>query len=334
MRSTVNQSSNALFTKLTTGAILLVLMTLVGATCTKEDSTAKANLGKNTFAANTKASPEATKQKGARAADDTIRAFDTVDLAGLQASEKEAFIAIVNDEVCPCACAATFAQCLQENAGCEPARLLGNWLKEALRDGFPPEQLGEVIAKEVAGFSSVPKTIETEGFARKGDVSAPMTMVEFADFQCPHCKELSETMERLEKKHSGKLSVVYKHFPLSFHPVAELAAHASEAAAIQGKFWDMHDAIFKTQDILDETMLSGHAKAIGLDMAKFEKDRNTNTIKEKVKLSRSEGVDLGIEATPALFINGRPFHLLRDIPTIEMRMAMEGYRGKAACEKK
>lgn len=257
--------------------------------------------------------------------------FPTVDLSGLGERERAAFARIVGDELCPCACPKTFAACLEAGTQCQPAVILGNWLADKLREGLSEEDLAEMITQEVAGgFGAKPSRIDIAGYHAKGSPKAPITIVEYADFECAHCRAAAPVVDRLVNKYPGKVRVVFKHFPLSFHPMAKRAAAAAEAAGEQGRFWEMHDAIFATQNLLDDDLLRGHAKAIGLDIKRFEKDWQAALA--KVEASRKEGEALGVQATPTFFVNGRPFHLVRTLDAFEARLRMEEVRATSSCK--
>ena len=255
-----------------------------------------------------------------------------VDLEGLSESERAAFAQIVNEEICPCGCPRSFSACLGEDTRCRPAILLGTWLRDQLREGVPGDVLAEMIAGEVGAFSSKPKDIAVAGYAAKGAPKPRFLIVEYADFECAHCKAAAPVLERLAEKHPGSVRVVFKHFPLTFHTVAKRAAVAAEAAGKQGRFWEMHDAIFATQNLLDDELLLGHAKALGLDIDRFEKDWNDPATLAKVEQSRKEGETVGVEATPAIFVNGRPFQLPRTLEALELRLAMEEARASSSCK--
>lgn len=262
-----------------------------------------------------------------------LRSFPAVDLEGLEPAAVDAFRAIANEEICPCECPRSFGGCLQAGTRCEPAVLLGNWLADQLRTGTAPEQLAEQVTQEIAGgYSAPPKDLQLEGYATKGAPDAPYTIVEYADFECPHCKMASSVVGQLVQANPGKVRVVYKHFPLSFHVMAKVAAAAAEAAGRQGRFWEMHDAIFATQNMLDEDLIRGHAKAIGLDVERFETDWKDPAVIAKVDASRQEGEALGITATPAFFVNGRPFQLMRTSEAFSLRLQMEAARATSSCE--
>ncbi|MCP4502822.1 MAG: thioredoxin domain-containing protein [Deltaproteobacteria bacterium] len=258
--------------------------------------------------------------------------FPAVDLSGLGEMERMAFAQIVNEEICPCSCPKSFGACLQKDTKCAPAVLMGNWIAKQLREGVPGEVLAEQVTREVAaGFGAKPKKIFTSGYASKGAAKPKHTIVEFADFECAHCRAAGAMVDRLVKDHKD-VKVVFKHFPLSFHQMAMPAAIATEAAAEQGRFWEMHNAVFATQNMLDENLLMGHAKALGLDVRRFEKDIKSPSLAAKVQASRAEGEKLGIESTPTFFINGRPFNLMRTIDAFELRFAMEDARATSSCK--
>lgn len=271
--------------------------------------------------------------QGAKKKPAIFTSFPTVDVSGLGEAEMLIFQQITNEEICPCSCPKSFAACLQAGTKCEPAVILANWLASELRQGVPGEILADQITKEIAGgYGAKPKRLNTTGFASKGASNAAYTIVEFADFECGHCKAAAPVVADVVKRHPKDVRVFYKHFPLSFHEMAKPAAIAAEAAQNQGKFWPMHDAIFATQTMLDEDLLMGHARALGLDIERFSKDFKSAELAAKVDASKAEGETMGVEATPTFFINGRPFNLMRTKEAFEARLNMEKARKSARCE--
>lgn len=279
----------------------------------------------------------AAAANGAAATADTdaepaIQQVPAVDLTGLAPKERAAFLRILNEEICPCGCPQSFAGCLQENSRCEAGAKLANWAANQLRQGLPANMVAEMLAAEAVGFSAAPKPIQVAGFAKKGADAPRYQLVEYADFECGHCKSTAPVLDTLVKKYPDSVQVVFKHFPLSFHTLAKRAAAAAEAAALQGSFWEMHNAIFATQNMLSDELILGHAKAIGLDIAKFQKDWNDPATVAKVEQSRAEGERLGVEATPAVYVNGRPFSLMRALDALELRLEMEASRATSSCQ--
>jgi protein-disulfide isomerase len=138
----------------------------------------------------------------------------------------------------------------------------------------------------------------------KGAADAKVTIVEFSDFQCPFCKRVNPTIDQIMKEYDGKVKLAFRHNPLPFHKDAMPAAKASMAAKDQGKFWEMHDALFATQTDLSEAGIMKAAKEAGLDLKKFEVDfkstKNDAVIQEDMEFAKSHGAS----GTPAFFING------------------------------
>jgi protein-disulfide isomerase len=259
-----------------------------------------------------------------------LAAFPAVDLARLNAAQQSAFADIANEEMCPCACPTTLGACLQ-NDHCKPAKLLGAWLIDVLADDVAPKVLHEAVTRELtAGFPSAPRTPDLQGYATKGSNHPTFTVVEYSDFECPHCRAAAPVINELVKAHP-EVRVVFKHFPLQFHAMARRAAQAAEAAGRQGKFWQMHDAIFATQDLLSDELLLGHAKALGLDLARFQKDLDDPEIAKRVEASRAEALSFGVDSTPSFLINGRPYHLARSLDGFELRLQMEAARAGSSC---
>jgi protein-disulfide isomerase len=210
--------------------------------------------------------------------------------------------------------------------------ILGEYIVDALADGAPADDVAEAVAKELTnGFLSAPRKPVLDGYATKGAKNAKTTIVEYADFECGHCKAASAVLEELVKKHP-EVRVVFKHMPLSFHTMAKKAAIAAEAAGRQGKFWPMHDAIFATQEFLTDELLLGHAKAVGLDVERFKKDLADPALAKRVDDARSEGAGYGFNATPAFLVDGRPYYLYRTVSGFELRMRMEAARASSTCQ--
>jgi protein-disulfide isomerase len=145
--------------------------------------------------------------------------------------------------------------------------------------------------------------VEAKGPSR-GPPSAPVTIVEFSDFQCPFCGREIPVIEKLMKEYEGKVRLVFRHYPLDFHPFAEKAAEAAVCAADQGKFWEMHDKMFSNQQKLAVDDLKGYAKTIGLDPAKFDRCLDSGEKKAQVEEDQKAGTQAGVNGTPAFFVNG------------------------------
>jgi protein-disulfide isomerase len=157
----------------------------------------------------------------------------------------------------------------------------------------------------------------------QGPAGAPITLVEFGDYQCPYCGDAYPVVKRLQKALGKKLRFVFRNFPLTqAHPYALVAAEAAEAAALQGKFWEMHDLIYENQSQLKPEMLPIWAAQTGLDVEKFGKDFRKGDGSIRIKEDRVSGITSGVNGTPCFFINGARYD---DVPDFETLLAaLEG----------
>lgn len=139
----------------------------------------------------------------------------------------------------------------------------------------------------------------------EGRDGAPVTLVEFGDFECPHCAAAYPVVEAARARLGDVLRFAYRHFPLAeVHPHAIRAAEAAEAAGAQGKFWEMHRLLFLNQHALDDADLLGYAGMLGLDVARFEDELATHAHAPRVRRDYASGVSSGVQGTPTFFVNG------------------------------
>jgi protein-disulfide isomerase len=139
-----------------------------------------------------------------------------------------------------------------------------------------------------------------------GAASAPVTLVEFSDFQCPFCQRVAPTLKQVQQTYGDKVRIVWKDFPLTqIHPQAFKAGEAAHCAGDQGKFWEYHDRLFSNQQALQPADLKKHAADLGLDAAAFGTCLDTSKYGERVRDGVAEGTRLGINSTPTVYINGR-----------------------------
>jgi protein-disulfide isomerase len=145
-----------------------------------------------------------------------------------------------------------------------------------------------------------------------------VVLVEFSDFQCPYCQAAAATIRQFVTKNRDRVTLVYKHLPLtSIHAQALPAAKAAWAAGQQGKFWEFHDALFEQQKQLGEPLYSSLAKSLKLDVAKFDRDRNSKTAEAAINQDLQLAEKLGINGTPFFVMNGRVFSGDVDIAALE-----------------
>jgi protein-disulfide isomerase len=139
----------------------------------------------------------------------------------------------------------------------------------------------------------------------KGPDSAKVKIVEWSDFQCPFCRRVGPTLAQIEKEYGDKVQIAFKHMPLSMHTKARPAHKAAQAAALQGKFWEMHDLIFADQRGMSEEKYVEYAGQIGLDVDQFKKDVASPAVEAVISSDMSQASKLGVTGTPAFFVNGR-----------------------------
>lgn len=177
------------------------------------------------------------------------------------------------------------------------------------------EDIAEVILDEMrrAGrpiearrLNPIRVKVAADGYPAKGPADAPVTIVEFADFQCPYCKQILGPLEEVMKNYGDRVRLVYRQFPIAaLHSEAEKAAEASLCAAEQGKFWELHDAMFGDPRVLQVPNLKKMARSLGVEGAKFDSCLDSGKYQGEVARDLETGRSLGVDGTPALFINGR-----------------------------
>jgi protein-disulfide isomerase len=144
----------------------------------------------------------------------------------------------------------------------------------------------------------------------RGPAHAVVTLEEYGDFQCPPCGELEAPLQQIERDYASSLRVIFRHFPFPIHEHAHEAAYAAEAAGLQGRFWEMHDLLYREQAIWAKTkdvqpLFDSYAGMIGLNLERFKKDVGDEQVKAKVESDRKRGEELGVRNTPTIFINNQ-----------------------------
>ncbi len=195
--------------------------------------------------------------------------------------------------------------------------------------------------------STVRLDVQTGDNPLKGSAQAPITVVEFSDFECPYCKRGADVIKELAQKYKGRVKIYFRDFPLNFHPRAKAASNAARCAGEQGKFWEMHDLLFAKQK--DEgswtkapsqgedpaaaanKVFIDYASQLKLDKAKFESCVNSNQYAAQIETDMQAGMSLGVNGTPAFFVNGipmnpgaRPIEEFNEIITSELAKTSQG----------
>lgn len=194
--------------------------------------------------------------------------------------------------------------------------IVENYLKQVARSkamqGIIQNALqdGKIVVKNVQKPVAPKFTFQVDGYKLYPNAQPPITIVEFADYQCPYCVmahgEIQKTLDHYNEKGQVNVQFVYYDFPLSFHEQALPASVAAYCAAQQGQFWGMHDKIFdrKPQDPISEELFTSYAESLKLDMAEFKKCKEDPKSTEAVNKQMAEGQRVGVQGTPALYING------------------------------
>jgi protein-disulfide isomerase len=174
-------------------------------------------------------------------------------------------------------------------------------------DNVPIQEKQPVAAPTQNPPSPSRVMVEIGDDAVLGDPDAPVTIIEFSDYECPFCgRHFDQTYDQIKTEYvdTGKVKIVFKDFPLSFHENAQKAAEAAECAGEQGKYYEMHDKLFENQNALDVASLKTYAKEIGLKTADFNTCLDSGAMADEVQKDFSDGQAAGVTGTPGFFING------------------------------
>jgi protein-disulfide isomerase len=259
------------------------LFTLSGATCGKDEPA------------------DVTKEK-----DVAEVQLEGVDTKALTPREKKDWSKHVSELLAPCTSVPVpIAQCVKEKRDCAKCLPAAKYVLKGVKDGMTREQI-EAAYKNRFDAALV-KEVPLDGSPVMGSESAPITIVEFADFECPHCAQVVPLLDKVLDERKNEVRFVFKFFPLAGHPHADIAARAAIAAWRQGKFWQMHHALFKNQAHLEQTDLDSYAKELGLDVSRFHADLQAPETGARIAQDKKLGEDLKIGGTPSIYVNGRSF---------------------------
>jgi protein-disulfide isomerase len=189
----------------------------------------------------------------------------------------------------------------------EVAPQIGAMLKSQKMGGVQADYMKSLRQKYGVKVMLEPPRVQVasdDDSARGGPASAPVTIVEFSDYQCPFCSKAEVIVDEVMKKYGDKVRLVYRDYPLSFHPNAETAAIGSECADEQGKFWEMHKAMFGDQSKLAAADLVATAGSLGMDKDKFKACLDAGKYRDEVQKDFQDGQKAGVTGTPTFFING------------------------------
>jgi protein-disulfide isomerase len=244
-----------------------------------------------------------------------------IDISAMTPRERHEFSVLVTSLFAPCPnVPATLAQCILEKRSCGACLQAAKWIASGVRQGGSQDTL-EHAYKERFDPSSV-RTLPVDGSPTKGPDDAPVTIVELADFECPHCRDAVPLMDAVLAAHPGKVRLIYKSYTLPFHAHGEPAARAAFAAGPQGKFWEMEHLLFERQEHLEQGDLERYARMLKLDVPRWKVDMDSPAVKERIDHDRKLGEELKLKGTPTIYVNGRELDVELD-ESLEDRVAVE-----------
>jgi protein-disulfide isomerase len=252
------------------------------------------------------------KGAGSAGADNT--APPGVDVSKLDELARKIFFRVVNNEPSICGKAESLLSSAKKDASCRRSLNAVKYVARLADQGYTQTEITEALEKRYR--SGQPKLIDTSEAPVEGSSGAKVTLVEFADYECPHCKRFQPVLRQILDEFKGDVKLYFKHYPLPQHTNARLAAEAAVSAQKQGKFWQYQDKLWENQDSLTPAELEKYAKEIGLDMTKFRAELDNPKVKARVQKDRVDGQTLGLASTPTLYINGREYTDAKDTESL------------------
>ncbi|MFP2961679.1 DsbA family protein [Myxococcus sp. 1LA] len=232
-----------------------------------------------------------------------------MDFSSLSPTAKRELATVFSDDFCYCGCPHTLGACLKTHTPCKHAKRKAQVAARMVSEGIPATEVILSLSTYYAAFHNPRAQFKVDDRMCMGSAGAPVTVVEFSDFECPYCAKARPVLEAFAKKHAQQVRFCYLPFPLSMHPNAKQAAQAALWARDQGKFWQMHDALFENQSNLKPEAIAALATSLGLDGAKLGALLKTDAYKDELDGYRGQGRSAGISGTPSVYFNGRALDL-------------------------
>lgn len=274
----------------------------------------------------------------------TSNSLPGVDLNGLTIVQKAKVLKLLRESGCSCGCNMKLAECRMKDPGCSYSKGMAATIVEAVKQGKSDTQALAMAKASKWGQGppdhsatlEPPVSIAVAGAPVRGPANAPVTLVEFSDFQCPFCIAATPQLEAVLKAYPTQVKLIFKEFPLDTHAQAALAAAAALAAQKQGKFWEMYDALFAQKGYLSRKGILGLATGLHLDVNRFQSDLDSAEIKRAVDKDITDGERINVDSTPTLFIDGQRFNgpvtlaTLKPIVNEELKHPASAYKTQAA----
>jgi predicted DsbA family dithiol-disulfide isomerase len=235
-----------------------------------------------------------------------------VDASALTPRERTEWSTYVSEFLSPCAdTPVPIAQCVREKRACAKCLPAAKYVLKGVRDGMSREQIEKSFHSRFDADKI--KSVPLDGSPARGPESAPITIIEFADFECPFCAMISPVLDKTWTDKKTQIRFVYKFLPLSGHPHGDIAARAGFAAWQQGKFWEMNHTMFANREHLEQSDLEGYAKDLALDLTKFKSDMQSQGATDRIAQDRKLADSLDVKGTPSIYINGRDYDVHQDL---------------------
>jgi protein-disulfide isomerase len=235
-----------------------------------------------------------------------IRSLPQVDISALDDFAEGIWIDLVNELLSPCGEPVSVARCISEGRKCTKCVPAARYVARLVDDGYSRDEIRDIFRVRYGDDTKV-EGVTSNDSPLRGSPMAPVTLYEFSDFQCPHCKMAAPMLKKVVDESNGKVKLIFKQYPLPGHPKAREAAKAAVAAQKQGKFWEMHDLLFENQDQLQRANFDDYAKKVGLDLARFRADMKSKETEKKIEADIAEGHKAGVDSTPSIYVNDRRF---------------------------
>lgn len=248
------------------------------------------------------------------------------DVGKLSSADKKRAAQLMRKIHCYYGCSDTVARCLVKDPKCQTARRLAGFIVRMVTLGRDDRYIRREVmmrAKSMHPFKKHNVVIHAD-HCTSNPAKAKVVIAAFSEFQCPFCTIILPWLRKIVPQFGLNVALCYKHFPTSVHgKTAVLSSQAAVAAARQGKFWPMHDILYKNRKRQAPDHLVEYAQKLGLNMAKWRADRDSRSTRKLVALDKREGLRLGVKGTPTLFINGKRYHGRKDRAELTDRIAEE-----------
>ncbi|MDQ3262653.1 MAG: DsbA family protein [Myxococcota bacterium] len=232
-----------------------------------------------------------------------------MDFSQLTVDQRRQLSTVFSDEFCYCGCPHTLGQCLKQHTQCKHAKRMTSLAARHAAGGYPGSEIILILSRYYEGFREPRKSFKPDPRMCQGAENAPVTLVEFFDYECPYCASVSPVLKAFAKKYAAKVRFCALPYPLPNHPNGMPAAQAAMIARDAGKYWEMHDALFENQASLSAETLRQLASRLGLKGDEVGKAIAAGKYVDEVTSFRDQGRAAGVDSTPSLYLNGRRFQL-------------------------